>query len=530
MGKWLKMRKIIAICLTLVLVSLVYQTVSAKDIQIPVSLSKKDFVKTNGEIPFIPPNEGGWMAHYDQKMSDCINMPIPEKDVGIAWHKCDVPGEYGGSKGLGFVSNGEIAAASYSGLSNNLIIYEYDGNILWKSGTHLNALACASAPMIDSYGRVIACDNKAIIMVDLYDVDSDGKILEWKSDLVDGGLPISPTITENQVIIVATTNDPVYAFDFQDGSLLAKKYLNDNPDGSASGGYYETINTPAVNCNRVHISTQFSNDNNPANRRARLYALDVDIDSSNFNDRIEIVWHYDFDGPSGASPLLIGNTIYFDGNKSLKKNPFTMAVIDKGGCPELKWKVSIPKPIDSSLARDPRGGFWLVDALGGQLIHQAESDGRFIKAINTDKMISEYGIHMPCSVITICGSKNKPILLTSALSMDLLKSSCYVIAVDLSNNNNLLWKVKIFEGALTSVDFPFGQYPIIIKDNEPRIIFTSIGHGAWAIGSGEEDDESLISKDISYIKPQTRFLKISGFLNKILGKIKTLLQSRVLNL
>ena len=506
------MKKILIICLTMMLISLFY----------PISIAN------NNELPFILPEKGGGMAHSDQKMSDFINMPIPEEDVNVTWQRCDVPGEYGGSKGLGFSSNGEIAAASYSGLSNNLIIYDYDGNILWSSGGLLNALACASAPMIDIYGRVVACDNEVVIMVDTFDADSDGKIFEWKSKLVEGGLPISPTIVGETTVLIATTNGPVYAFDVNDGSLLAMEYLTENPDSGKSDGFYETINTPCVKGNRAYISTQFSKDNNPAKRRARLYAKDIDIDSADSNDRIKTAWSYDFDGPSGASPLLIGNTIYFDGNKSLQKNPFTMAVVDKGSYPELKWKASIPNPIDSSLARDPRGGFWLVDALGGKLIHQSEKDGSFIGKINTNDIIGEYGKHMPCSVITICGSKNRPILLTSALAMDALKSSCYVIAVDLSNNNNLIWKVRIFEGPATSIDFPFGQYPIVIKNGEPRVVFTTVRYGAWAIGSGGEDDSS-VSRTVIPTKNQNLFTRLQTLIYSIYEKIKLPILKKILS-
>ena len=490
-------------CLTLVLVSLVYPTGVAKD----------------DDYPFTLPEEGGAMAHCDQKMSDCINLPIPEENVNVVWQRSDVPGEYAGSKGLGFSSNGKIAAATYSGLYNNLIIYDYDGNILWKSGSLLNALACASAPMVDIYGRVIACDNKVAIMVDPFDIDLDGKILEWESELVDGGLPISPTIIDDGTIVIATTNGPVYAFDALDGTLLAKRYINDNPNGGPEGGFYETINTPSVKGNRLYISTQFSEDQNPANRRARLYAIDIDINAA-YEDRIQIVWYYNFDGPSGASPLLIDDTIYFDGNKSLLKDPFTVAIIDKGSYPEFKWKKPIPKPIDSSLARDPRGGFWIVDALNGQLIRQSEDDGSFIEIINTDEIIDEYGVHNPCSVITICGSKERPILLNAALALDITKSSCYIIAVDLSNNNELIWKTKIYEGGLASVDFPFGQYPIMMKNGEPRIVFTTVRHGAWAIGSGESDEES-VSRDTNSVRSQIRFPILYGLFCRIQEKIKS---------
>ena len=504
-------KKITIIFLMLVLVLLVFSNIG-------VGVAK-DF-----EIPFELPENGGGMAHSDLEMSDYINMPVPEEDVKVVWHKSDVPGEFGGSKGLGFSSNGEIAAATYTGLFNNLIIYDYDGNKLWKSGGLLNALACASAPMVDIHGRVIACDNKVVIMVDVFDADSDGKILEWKSALVDGGLPISPTMTEDGTLIIATTAGPVYAFDIQDGSLLAKRYLDENVD---EGGYYETINTPCVKGNRIYISTQYSKDVNPVKRRARLYALDIDL-SSDFDNRIKTAWYYDFDGPSGASPLLIDDTIYFDGNKSLLKKPFTMALVDMGNYSLLKWKVPIPRPIDSSLARDPRGGFWLVDALGGQLIHQSEDDGSFIGIINTDDIIQEYGVHNPCSVITICGSESRPILLTAALSLNPFKASCYVIAVDLENQNTLLWKVKIFEGTLLSIDFPFGQYPVVIKDGEPRIVFTTVRNGAWAIGSGEADDALVSNKATSANSQTSEVISVKSQINQIITA--TTLRNEVSNI
>ena len=46
----------------------------------------------------------------------------------------------------------------------------------------------------------------------------------------------------------------------------------------------------------------------------------------------------------------------------------------------------------------------------------------------------------------------------------------------------ILWKVKISEGTILSLDFPFGQYPVLMKNGEPRLIFTTVGGGAWAIG------------------------------------------------
>ena len=45
---------------------------------------------------------------------------------------------------------------------------------------------------------------------------------------------------------------------------------------------------------------------------------------------------------------------------------------------------------------------------------------------------------------------------------------------------------------------------IIMKNGEPRIVFTSIRHGAWAIGTGKKDDDS-VSRDLTPFRSQRRF-------------------------
>jgi outer membrane protein assembly factor BamB len=445
------------------------------------------------ELEFKLPEAGGAMAHCDSKMSDYINMSVPTENVHVVWHHDEKSGEKSGSKGLGFSSNGDIAAATFTGLENNLIIYDYDGNRLWLSGKLLNALACASAPIIDVHGRVIACDNKVVLMVDPLDADEDGVILEWKSKLIHGGLPISPVILEDGTLFIATKGGPLYIFDSANGQLLGTKFLYKEDDEygfflslfmkyTQKKGYYETINTPCIKGNRVYISTQYNKDLFKCFRRGRLYAIDIDCENPNKNDRLQISWYYDFNGPSGASPLLIDDTLYFDAERCLLRKPGIISIIDKGDTWEEKWKSRIPNPIDSSLAFDPRGGFWIVDAFGGRLIRKSTENGGTLDIINTDKIVNKPGTHKPCSVITICGSRDRPILINAVMSLNPIQSSCYVIAVDLEDDNNLLWKVKISEGAIASLDFPFGQYPVLIKNGKSRLVFTTVRGGAWAIG------------------------------------------------
>ena len=107
--------------------------------------------------------------------------------------------------------------------------------------------------MVDPAGGVIAADNTKLLRF-----SPTGQVL-WQTT-TPGGTPISPTITDNGAIILATSGGPVSAYDPATGALLDKLTFSGtvtSSGGTATSGYYDTINTPAVNGNRVYISTQF---------------------------------------------------------------------------------------------------------------------------------------------------------------------------------------------------------------------------------------------------------------------------------
>ena len=453
------------------------------------------------EIGFILPEWGGGIVHSDPQMSDYVRLPVPKNNVEIVWHCNELPGEKAGAKGNAIVGNGEIAACTFAGLKDNLIIYDYDGTRLWSSGDLLNIYALFSAPMIDIHGRVIACDNRVVIMVDTFDTDSDGKILEWTSELPYGGIPFSPVITEDGTIVIATEKGPVYAFNSSDGSLIGWKYLGENDKirliyrllNIDDPGFFTTINTPCVKGNRIYISTQYKGPRGLPTLRhhARLYAVDIDSANPNVEDRLKEVWHYEFGGPSQASPTLINDTIYFDGYRpkpSIRRNIHLFAVTDMGDYGKEEWKVPYPLQTYASFAYDPRGGFWYVDSFGGKLTYFSTEDGSIIETIIIDDLVSEKGLHIPSSVMTIFGNDTNPVLICSATAFNPLRASSYVIAIDLANDNSLLWKVKIFEGPLRKIDFAFGQYTVLMKNDESRVVFGTFFDGVWAIGTAGSDN------------------------------------------
>ena len=450
------------------------------------------------EVDFILPEWGGGMAHCDPSLSDYISLPVPKNNVEILWHRSELLGEKAGSKGNGIAGNGEIAACTYSGLKDNLVIYDYEGNRLWSSGDLLNVFAFFSAPMVDIHGQVIACDNRVVLKVDTFDCDNDGDIVEWVSEIPYGGLPFSPVITEDGTLIIATDRGPVYAYNITDGSLIGWKFLGEDEQihpiyrilNIDDPGFFSTINTPCVNGNRIYVSTQYKGPLGFPTllHHARLYAVDIDADNPNIGDRLTERWYFEYGGPSQASPTFINNTIYFDGNRenpSLFSDMHIFAITDKGNHWEEKWRKDYLYQTLATFSYDPRGGFWYVDSYlsSGKLVHFSTEDGSILEEIDIDELVNEDGRHVPTSVMTICGNATNPILIVSASSLGKFKANSYIIAIDLEANNSLIWKVKLFEGFSISMDFAFGQYTILIKDKHPRVVFASFRNGVWAIGS-----------------------------------------------
>lgn len=82
--------------------------------------------------------------------------------------------------------------------------------------------------------------------------------------------------------------------------------------------------------------------------------------------------------------------------------------------------------------------------------------------------------------MTICDS-SYPIMIISAVS---LLSSTYVIAIDLTDDNSVLWKVKI--KSTFGFNYAGGQFTILKKDTkpcDPRIVFGTYWDGVMAIGT-----------------------------------------------
>jgi hypothetical protein len=411
-------------------------------------------------------------------------MNAPSGPVTAAWHDTSVAGT---STGLGCFSNTKLVACSFTtGLVKKTTLKEYnpDGTALWSS-TLLNGSAYASVPMISPTGNVIAADSTKIV-----NYSSTGKLI-WQTN-TPGGTPISPTITDNGAIILATEGGggPISAYDPNTGAMLDQLSLNGtvNVNGVATNGYYDTVNTPGVNGNRIYIETQFHDSaTNAILPYGRLYALDFNRNADG-SGKFSVAWSYDFEAPSGGSPsVLINNgvpTVYFDGSGTTPgasgTNPQLFAVKDLGTSPQLYWEHALAVDPQTAATPDPRGGIWTYSTFSPNLVRLDQNTGAVLQTIDTSKLISPPGVHVPSSAMTIAGTAQNPVMMVSVAPI--LMQSAYVIAINL-NTSQLVWSYRIDQGMGVLGD-TFAQYPIVLNSaGLPEVVVASAYDGVWALST-----------------------------------------------
>jgi len=349
-----------------------------------------------------------------------------------------------------------------------------------------------------------------------YHYDRINHVVVWNSPVPYGIMPMDPVFYEGNVIFETDPDGTVAAIDMTTGNVLAINSLG-NPELVTGGRQYSTQNSVCVQGNRVYVTTQYPSTNvlnhYHGDIYGRLYAVDVNPDATNPSDILKVNWSYSFPGQSQASPTLIKDTIYFDGfngshiklNGS-KSDPHIYAVYTNG---TLKWKVKYQNATGFSFAMDPRGGFWYEDLgfliFGGggrKLVHFNETNGKIIETIDMKTLLNDHGLFKkwpvyPCSCMTVCGTATHPIMIVSAVHCPFIPfTGRWVVAINLSDHNSLLWKVSI--PSPLGMNFPSGQYTILTASNhQSRVLFGTYFGGVMAIGTSRYSGGSQISDSTS---------------------------------
>ena len=414
-----------------------------------------------GQPPaFVLPAQGCPMAHCDPRMSDAVNA-TPPMNPTVLYHD---PVPMGSGYGLGCSSNLQVVACTYRNrTSANLVVYGSDGHMIFTSGGLLNSTAWTSAPIVDASGGVIAADNTYLIRY-----APDGRIL-WQAALP-GGLPISPVLTANGFILVATDGGPISAYSLRTGTLLGTLTVTD-----AAGRAYLTKNTPAINGNRAYISMAARSNSS----YGQLVAIDVD--PSNAAAPLSLKWAFPFGGPSGASPLFIGNMIYFDGahlTPNGTAGPYMFGLQDLGNTCSLIWKEVMSSPVKANAAQDPRGGLWVFASGSSVLLRLSETSGAVLQSVDVNALVNRPFIEKPSSALSIVRGPNRETMMLLGVSPASGSGNpSFAVALNL-DSSTLVWAVQLADGDMATSQFPL----VVNSQGAPLVVFPGTDSGAYFVG------------------------------------------------
>lgn len=422
-------------------------------------------------------------SHCDERNSDWIESP-PPADAEVLWNDpaLSLGGAPMGSQvGLGCSSNGAVAACTFGEFiegylpcaadwQDTLAVFGYSAATglpyrKWSSGSTLNCRSFSGVPLVGADGGLIHGDDTKIVRF-----DPEGKVL-WSTP-TPGGIPTSLVLANNGIVFAATVFGPLSSYDNTSGRRLAVLNLTEPGDTR-----YYTTNTPAIRGNRAYVITNHSQEES----QGRLYAIDIAD-----NGALSVAWYLDVGGPAGASPLVEGDMIYFDGDSLTPTSPLSshiFAVRDEGASGTIVWTEDLGPGgrVRASFAADPRGGFW-VWKFGGPLLRfdyedlDGDDQGDLLETIDLDPVIDEEGVHWVSGAMTVYEMPGGPVLVVpaSVFDEDNVPSSGFLTAIDLTNAS-LLWKVALPSPVIGS------QFPSIEGPFGPRIMFTN-PDGVWAVG------------------------------------------------
>jgi hypothetical protein len=338
-----------------------------------------------------------------------------------------------------------------------------------------------SVPIILADGTVIAASRDWLMRVD----PIAGRVL-WKSRKPDAGNPISPVLigTASTMVLVSTTVDngggggpaEVSVWDVAAGTLLWHQSLRD----ASNGRTYQTKNTVPVSGSRAYVSTEALEDQSDG----RLYALDV-CESAACGGRgaLNVAWHYDFTGPSGASPLVIGSRVFLDGRSALRQGVL-LAVDDLGASARMAWRKTTPEPSNVSPAQDPRGGMWVNAYKSFTLVRMDTNTGATLQQVDLSAVLGLPASYVTASALTLSRDSTGGVVLTiGVVSLSDNTAPTYLASVDVSSTPGGLrrWLYRVAPNLKTNA--ALGQFPVVISPTGARrVVFQGKVSGTVFVG------------------------------------------------
>ncbi len=309
--------------------------------------------------------------------------------------------------------------------------------------------------------------------------------------------------------VVLTAAAPVTVFSGTTGAVVGSTYLY---QAGNSGPYYATINTPCVNNgsypNRVYVITALANDQS----QGALWALD--IDPANLSSPISPAWNLVIHGPSGASPLCVGNNVYFDGAGILpgdKVGTTIFGVQDNGTSGAFLFQVALgpsSHQVTCNFALDPRpeGGFWHQIQYDPSIYHRNFNTGSVMESINVSNLLTARGApqstYWQAGIFTTYGTASQPyLMLPEAAYPAKLGSPGYLAMLDVAAQQ-LAWAVPLAGNDFAGFDSPGGDAALVLDSNQnPVIVMSGKESAAYFITNGGPNS-SVFPGQLSF-GPQT---------------------------
>ncbi|MBI1922883.1 hypothetical protein HYR99_01395 [Candidatus Poribacteria bacterium] len=427
------------------------------------------------------------MAHCNQQLTDQMSVTAVRGPVMSKWHFTQ--GEQG-SAGVGATVASDFIVCTFGKLESTtayddtyVYVLNFDGTIRWHSGLLLNGQVWKGGALIDELENVYVADNNVAIKF-----AKDGTII-WSTPHPGGSSPISFNITDEGLLVAAGEKGPVWLANRNSGAIVGQRLLTAELDGNS--GTFVTRNTPSVYGTRVYLLTEFLRDDGAEDEKGygRLYALETS------GGQLNVLWFFEFGGPSGASPTVIGDRIYFDGRKrnpdDSQKSLFMFGLRDKRATYEQLWAVDVRNEakggvsIVASPAVDPDGGLWMYVLPKRYLLRLDELTGDVIQKLDMTSLVNVGIEYTPSSAISIALNLGAPMMYVGVTPVSWWQSGdCYVLAIEMTTGT-LAWKYNIGPAQILN-NCTYSQLPSTPDTPlEPLLIVTTLGNGVWALGTDE---------------------------------------------
>jgi len=298
---------------------------------------------------------------------------------------------------------------------------------------------------------------------------------------------------------------PVTVYNGTSGAVVGSTFLYQT---GSSGPHYSSVNTPCVNNgsypNRVYVLSALNTDMT----QGALWALD--IDPTNLANPIAPAWSLPLHGPSGASPLCVGNNIYFDGAGILPGDNVGTTIFgvqDKGSSGTFLFQAALgagTQPVTCNFALDPRpeGGFWHQIENDPNIYHRDFNTGNLIETIDVGNLLTAAGApqatYWQAGVFTTYGTANQPYLLLPEAARPAISGyPGYLAMLDVSARQ-LVWMLPLAGNDYAAYDSPGGDAALVLDSHQnPVIVMSGKLTGAYFITNGGPLS-SLSPKQLSF--------------------------------